>query len=72
MRQGGASRGRRRALLAALSVASAAALVAAVPGAGPVTEIEGVAVPLPAGAPGGDARAWAALVAGVLAPSPPG
>jgi hypothetical protein len=58
-------------VLAAGDADSARERLAAVPGAGAITELEGAAVPLPAGAPGGDAQGWAAIVARALMQHPP-
>jgi hypothetical protein len=45
--------------------------LAAVPGAGEIQDLDGAAVPLPAGAPGGDRGEWAAIVArALMLPSP--
>jgi hypothetical protein len=45
--------------------------LAAVPGASAIGDLDGAAVPLPAGAPGGDPREWAAIVARALMQHPP-
>jgi hypothetical protein len=63
-----ASRGALVLTLTAGDPGAARERLEAVPGAGEIRDLQGAAVPFPAGAPGGDAPGWAALVARALGP----
>jgi hypothetical protein len=63
-----ASRGVLVLTLQGGDAAAAAERLAAVPGAGTITKVDGAALPVPAGAPGGDRAAWETHLAGLRAP----